>query len=76
MPIKPFFVSYLAQILLNALIGATIIFMCWNWAILSITEESTPHLSYRQCIGIYFLIGVTRGDYRSLMSSDTETDVK
>lgn len=76
MPIKLFFVSYLAQILLNALIGATIIFMCWNWAILPIAEVSTHHLSYLQCIGIYFLIGVTRGDYRFLMSSDTDTKVK
>ena len=76
MPFKLFFVSYLAQILLNALIGATIIFLCWDWAIWPIAEGLIPRLSYLQCIAIYFLVGVIRGDYRCFMSNDSETDVK
>jgi|TARA_R110000744_G_scaffold280406_2_gene392487 hypothetical protein len=64
MPFKRFVGLYVTQVMANALIGASIIFLCWNWAILPIAGVSIPHFSFLQCIGIYFLIGVIRGDYK------------
>ena len=70
MPFNRFVGLYVTQVMVNALIGASIIFLCWNWAILPVDEFAIPSLSYFQSIGIYFLIGVIRGDYRCLMTTD------
>ena len=64
MPFNRFILMYIPQVLVNAIIGATIIFFCWNWAILPVAGVSIPHFSFLQCIGIYFIIGVIRGDFK------------
>ncbi|WP_213994836.1 hypothetical protein [Arsukibacterium sp.] len=70
MKLKHFVMTFPFQVAVNAIVGATIIYLAYNAGIHVWISGEMPKLSFWQSICIYLIFGVLLGDYRFTIDSE------